>query len=55
MPYHTRLQTEVYHTSEKCTVGNNIEKRHRVEGAGRNLRLCKTCRGLRKKRSKPRR
>jgi len=43
-PYHSKLPgTEVYHTHNDCTVGNNIEAHNRVSGTG-GLRLCSECR-----------
>jgi len=45
-PYHSiEPGTEVYHNSNRCTEGNNIEKRNLKSGTGGH-RLCSHCRRL---------
>lgn len=42
-PFHSKLPgTEVHHNNDKCTEGNNIERRNRVPGTG-GLPLCSHC------------
>ena len=43
-PFHSKLDTDrkVYHDNDKCTEGNNIEKRNKVSGTG-GRPLCKRC------------
>ncbi len=41
--YHSKLPgTEVYHTDDRCVVGNNIEWYNRVAGTGGH-RHCSYC------------
>lgn len=40
-PYHAK-NSDVYHTKNKCTEGNNIEKGNRRSGTG-GKRKCKNC------------
>jgi hypothetical protein len=40
--YHSKLDTEVYHTHTECTVGNNIESYNKEQGTG-GKRLCSQC------------
>jgi hypothetical protein len=44
-PFHTSQKTAVYHNNDKCTEGNNIEKKYLTRGTG-GYRLCKHCRYL---------
>ena len=45
-PYHSiEPGIEVYHNSNKCTEGNNIEKRNLAGGTG-GKRLCSHCERL---------
>ena len=44
----SRVGTRVYHNNGSCTVGNNIEKKHRKSGNGNRL-LCSHCARLNKK------
>jgi hypothetical protein len=45
-PYHSDLPgIEVYHNSNQCTEGNNIESRHRKPGTG-GKRLCSHCKRI---------
>ena len=37
--------TEVYHNSNRCTEGNNIERENRRSGTG-NHRLCSHCKRI---------
>lgn len=41
-PFHSKLQTQVYHDNDKCTVGNNIETYNKVSGTG-GYRQCSDC------------
>lgn len=42
-PFHSkRPDTKVYHNSNKCTEGNNIESYNRINGTG-NRPLCDRC------------
>jgi hypothetical protein len=41
MAWHAK-NSPVYHTTKKCTEGNNIEKRNLVQGTG-GKRKCKRC------------
>lgn len=44
--YHsTKSNIAVYHNSNLCTEGNNIERRNLASGTG-GKRLCKHCRKL---------
>ena len=48
IPYHSiQIGIEVYHNSNKCTEGNNIENRNRRPGTG-GKRLCDHCKRLEK-------
>jgi len=38
----SKLGIDVYHNNDKCTEGNNIEKRYWTAGTG-GKRLCKNC------------
>jgi hypothetical protein len=42
--YHSKLDTEVYHTHSDCTVGDNIEPANVEQGTGGG-RLCVQCSG----------
>jgi len=43
-PYHSdQPGIEVYHNSNRCTEGNNIEARNRKPGTGGKRRLCERC------------
>ena len=44
-PFHSSEKTDVYHVCDKCTVGNNIEKKNVRQGKGKG-RLCKLCKQL---------
>jgi len=45
-PWHSsKPGIEVYHNNNKCTEGNNIEKKYWTAGTG-GKRLCLTCKGL---------
>ncbi len=45
-PYYSiKPGTEVYHNSNKCTEGNNIEKENLRKGTGGH-RLCSRCKEL---------
>jgi hypothetical protein len=44
MAWHA-VNSDVYHTSKRCTEGNNIEKRNRRGGTG-GKRKCKRCQKL---------
>lgn len=50
-PFHTKLQTEVYHNNNECTERNNIELHNKVSGPGK-LRLCYRCKELNAKKGK---
>ncbi len=41
-PFHSKLQTSVYHDESKCEVGDNIESWNKVKGTG-GLRKCDEC------------
>lgn len=43
-PFHSKLGS-VYHDESKCTEGNNIEARNRVNGTG-GLPKCEHCKRL---------
>lgn len=46
IPYYSiQPGIEVYHNSNKCTEGNNIEKNNRRSGTG-GKRLCDHCKRL---------
>jgi hypothetical protein len=40
--FHSKLETDVYHNNNQCTVGNNIETSNKVSGTG-GKRLCSQC------------
>jgi len=45
-PYHSKLTwIKVYHNSNKCTEGNNIEKENLRQGTD-GRRLCERCKRL---------
>jgi len=47
-PYHSKKEgIQVYHNSNKCTEGNNIESYNRKSGTG-GKRLCDHCKRLEK-------
>ncbi|EKD43835.1 MAG: hypothetical protein ACD_72C00100G0006 [uncultured bacterium] len=47
-PYHSiQPGIEVYHNSNQCTEGNNIERQNRRQGTG-GKRLCDHCKRLEK-------
>ena len=37
-PFHSKLDTEVYHDNDSCTVGDNIETYNKEAGTGRKRR-----------------
>lgn len=41
-PFHSKLDTNVYHNQSGCTVGDNIESYNKVQGTG-GKRLCAEC------------
>jgi hypothetical protein len=41
-PFHSKLDTEVYHNNDACTVGDNIEPSNKVSRTG-GMRLCSQC------------
>lgn len=45
--FHSKLPSDnpVYHDNDKCTEGNNIEKRNRVSGTGGRPK-CEHCKRL---------
>jgi hypothetical protein len=44
-PFHSKNQTNVYHTNDKCGAGAEIPGYDRLRGTGDN-RLCKNCKKL---------
>lgn len=45
-PFHSKLPgTDRYHDNNKCTEGNNIEKKNRVPGTGGHQK-CAHCKRL---------
>jgi len=46
-PWHSKLRSDrpVHHNNTKCTEGNNIENKNRVEGTG-GRPLCERCKEL---------
>ena len=46
-PWHSKLPSDppVYHDETRCTEGNNIEPRNRVQGMG-GRRKCDHCRRI---------
>jgi hypothetical protein len=44
-PFHSKLDTEVYHNNDACTVGDNIESYNKESGTG-GKRLCRQCADL---------
>lgn len=46
-PFHSNRKSdpEVYHDNDKCTEGNNIEPKYKVNGTG-GRRRCKKCTDL---------
>jgi len=48
MAFHSKKpNVKVYHDTEKCTEGNNIEKRNLVGGTG-GKKLCGHCKRIKK-------
>lgn len=49
-PFHSKLESDrkVYHDSNLCTEGNNIEDKNRVSGTG-NRPQCERCQDREKK------
>ncbi len=41
-PFHSKLDTEVYHDQSGCTLGDNIENSNKVSGTG-GRRRCSEC------------
>jgi hypothetical protein len=44
-PFHSKLDTAVYHNNSACTVGDNIESYNKESGTG-GKRLCSGCERL---------
>jgi hypothetical protein len=50
-PWHSVLETDVYHDNTDCTKGNNIEEENLRSGTGEK-RLCEECEMLDNKEEK---
>lgn len=44
-PFHSSKQKDVYHDNDRCTEGNNIERKYKTQGTG-GLPKCSRCKTL---------